>query len=142
MENLIKLKLADEAKNASKSKRVMDTFIESCKQLDASIFEPLIDEDQMFQDQDKNRFLTELKLRFDSYKARGIEQMELKLATCDGCHKGHITHEFHADGMFQFAYILQMKGDILVDIFRCNKSTNDWMDHMITRMKASRKSAD
>jgi hypothetical protein len=125
MESLIKLKLTEQAKESNKSQLVMETFIDSCIKLDASIFEPLIDEDQLFQDLDKYSFLQSLKNLFDSLKTKNIANTELKLAKCQGCQRGHITHEFYANGHFQFAYILFKEKDVLIDIFRCNFSTNE-----------------
>lgn len=125
MKNVIKLKLTTQAKELRKSKHVMDTFIKSCIHLDASIFEPLIEEGQLFQDLDKYRFLHSMKHLFDLMKVQKIEKVDLKLAKCRGCQRGHITHEFHAHGHFKFAYILYIEDDELVDIFRCNFSTNE-----------------
>jgi len=120
MEEVIKLKLTEQAKETNQSQLVMDTFIEACIKLDASLFEPLIDEDQMFQDRDKYRFLQSIKDVFDSIKAKQITQVELNLSTCNGCEMGHVSHEFYSNGEFQFAYILMMKDGVLFDIFRCN----------------------
>jgi hypothetical protein len=78
MQEVIKLKLTEQAKAKNQSQVIMDTFIEACMQLDASIFEPLIDEDQLFQDLDKYLFLHSLKQLFDSVKAKELYDMELK----------------------------------------------------------------
>ena len=48
--------------------KIKNRFIRSCLELDASIFEPLIKEDQYFQDLDKYRFLASLKEEFSSWK--------------------------------------------------------------------------
>jgi hypothetical protein len=122
MQEVIKLKLTEQAKAKNQSQVIMDTFIEACMQLDASIFEPLIDEDQLFQDLDKYLFLHSLKQLFDSVKAKELYDMELKLATCKGCEFGHVSHEFYSWGEFEFAFILSMKKGVLVDIFRCHYS--------------------
>jgi hypothetical protein len=106
----------------------METFIESCLKLDASILEPLIDEYQLFQDLDKFSFLQSLKNLFDALKKKNIANTYLKLAKCQGCQRGHITYEFYAKGHFQFAYILFMENDFLIDIFRCTFSTNEKLD--------------
>ena len=65
MENLIKLKMTEQAQAENKSLVVMNTFVEACLNLDASIFEPLIEEDQLFQDLDKYRFLQSMKNIFE-----------------------------------------------------------------------------
>lgn len=125
MEDIIKLKLTERAQELKRSEKVMDTFIESCIRLDASIFEPLIEEDQLFQDLDKYRFLHSMKQLFDYMKDQDFDKMELKIGSCQGCHMGHVTHEFYAEGLFEFAYIMYLENGVLKDIFRCNFSTRE-----------------
>ena len=62
---LIKLKVKEVAAKGDTAKRIIDSFIESCIKLDASIIEPLILEEQYFDDLDKYRFLAFLKGQFD-----------------------------------------------------------------------------
>ena len=76
MENLIKLKMTEQAQAENKSQVVTNTFVEACLNLDTSIFEPLIEEDQLFQDLDKYRFLQTMKNIFDYMKAQKIKKME------------------------------------------------------------------
>lgn len=125
MESTIKLKLTEQAKTKNKSQLIIDKFIKACINLDVSIFEPLIEENQLFQDLDKYRFLQSMKDLFDFMKIQEIQKMELKLAKCQGCQCGHVTHEFHAEGYLKFAYILLMEEDKLIDIFRCNFSSSE-----------------
>ena len=54
----------------SQSQLIINAFIESCKALDASIFEPFMEEDNVFEDKNKYLFLAELKSLFDSYKPK------------------------------------------------------------------------
>jgi hypothetical protein len=70
---LIKLKTKQETSTIDQSQLIKETFLKACKNLDASIFEPLIDEDQYFEDLDKYRFLNSMKSQFDYLKSIGIE---------------------------------------------------------------------
>ena len=68
MQEVIKLKLSQKAIEQNYSKEIAGKFIESCLKLDASIFEPLIEEDEYFQDLDKYRFLDSMKKVFQPFK--------------------------------------------------------------------------
>ncbi len=59
--------LQEEAK-IDQSQNIIDAFVESCKVLDASIFEPFMEEDTVFEEKNKYLFLAGLKVLFDSYK--------------------------------------------------------------------------
>ena len=50
---LIKLQIKKEAASGKLSDEITSKFIEACIKLDASIFEPLVNEEQYFQDLDK-----------------------------------------------------------------------------------------
>lgn len=69
LNDLIKLK----AKPESDSAYIKETFLKACQKLDASIFEPLIDEDEYFEELDKYRFLQSMKSQFDYLKGLGLE---------------------------------------------------------------------
>lgn len=71
---LIKLKVKENASKGGKSMFIKETFLKSCRELDPSIFEPLIDEEQYFQDLDKYRFLQSLKTAFEKIKQKGINK--------------------------------------------------------------------
>lgn len=45
----------------NQSENIVDAFIESCKALDASIFEPYMEEDNVFEDKSKYLFLASMK---------------------------------------------------------------------------------
>ena len=62
---IVKLKIKQENQTLRKDKEIEDKFIEACMKLDETIFEPLIDEDQYFEDLDKYRFLQTMKNVFD-----------------------------------------------------------------------------
>jgi len=119
----IKLTLKPEASSGTISEIIISNFVRACEQLDASLFEPFIDDDQYFQDLDKYRFLQAMKDEFEIAKNRGAAKMKLKMGTCMGCTSGHPTHEFwDQEGKFMFAYIVEREGEIVKDIFVCNMS--------------------
>src|SRR5690606_27758679 len=64
IDELIKLKV----KSESNSQYIKETFLKACKNLDASMFEPLIDEDQYFENLNKYKFLLSMKEQFDYLK--------------------------------------------------------------------------
>ena len=102
---------------------IKNKFIKSCELLDASIFEPLIDEDHFFQDLDKYRFLQSLKNEFDTWKQKGFTKTVLIESTCSGCHLGHKAYQFHTNNLTPaFAYIIHEEKCKIIDIFMCNQS--------------------
>lgn len=125
MQEVIKLKLSQKAIEQNYSKEIAGKFIESCLKLDASIFEPLIEEDEYFQDLDKYRFLDSMKKVFQPFKRKDKGDVTLKKGQCKGCFKGHQTHDFFFKNRFAFSYILYYKGNALYDIFICNSGTNN-----------------
>jgi hypothetical protein len=125
-ETLIKLKVKKEAANGVLANKILNQFIEACVTLDASIFEPLIEEEQYFQDLDKYRFLQSLKDEFDKVKIKGINQTRLKIGYCQGCVSGHQTHQFFGNETVpEFSYILSNKNNQIEDIFKCNMSSGN-----------------
>ena len=60
----IKLKIKEQSKTTNTCKEIKEAFINSCLQLDPSIFEPYIDEDRYFQELDKYRFLQSMESTF------------------------------------------------------------------------------
>ncbi len=119
---LIKLKVKKESATGTESERIIKYFVESCKRLDASIFEPLISEEQMFESLDKYRFLQSLKDKFDFWKNEGFTRTEMKEGTCGMCHYGEMVYEFYVnDSKIAFAYIIHNNNNNeLEDIFICN----------------------
>lgn len=122
---LIKLKIKQETSSRDNSIFVKETFLKACKNLDASIFEPLIDEDQYFQDTDKYRFLFSMKSQFDYIKREGVLEVKLVMGTCKMCFTGERVYEFYITsnvGQPAFAYNIQEYQGEIKDIFRCNYS--------------------
>ena len=121
---LIKLQVKKEAASGKLSAEITSKFIEACIKLDASIFEPLVKEDQYFQDLDKYRFLQSLKDEFEKVKLKGIEKTTPINGTCLGCEKGHSTYQFYGNKLQpEFSYIITKKENKIQDIFICNMSS-------------------
>ncbi len=53
--------------NTSYSQIIIDKFIESCLKLDASIFEPYMKEEELFEDKEKYLFLGKLRDMFNEF---------------------------------------------------------------------------
>ena len=114
------------------SQTIIDAFIASCKALDASIFEPFMEEDNVFEDKNKYLFLASLKTLFDRYKS--IEHLcsdvYLQDGICSGCQFGKTVKLFSVvlsgRKIFkdQFAYVIEKKNGILIDIYRCKLFCN------------------
>lgn len=122
LEELIKLKVKHDSNN---SQYIKETFLKACQNLDASIFEPLIDEDQYFEELDKYRFLQSMKEQFDYLKENGVVKVEIVMGTCKMCYTGERVYEFYKEpnkGKPAFAYNIQEENGSIKDIFRCNYS--------------------
>jgi hypothetical protein len=126
IEELIKLKTKQDTSSIVNSQLIKGTFLKACIQLDASIFEPLIDEDQYFEGLDKYRFLHEMKSRFDVLKGEGVKEVQLVMGRCEMCFRGAVVYEFYDQpniGKPAFSYNIQEKEGVIKDIFRCNFSS-------------------
>lgn len=120
----VKLKVKKEASTGEHAQTIIDKFIQACISLDASIFEPMIEEDQYFEDLDKYRFLASLKQQFDWSIKRGAKDISMKRGKCELCVIGHSTYEFYGNKKTpEFAYIINTKRDEVKDIFLCNASS-------------------
>jgi hypothetical protein len=122
--DLIKLKVKREAAIGGLADKITITFINACLNLDASLFEPLIEENQFFQDLDKYRILQSLKDQFEKVKAKGITKITFIEGNCLGCENGHNTHQFYGDDVRpEPSYLINKKEDQIQDIFTCNMSS-------------------
>jgi hypothetical protein len=122
---LIKLKVKNVPETNSESTFIKETFLKACQNLDASIFEPLIGEDEYFQEKDKYRFLHSMKEQFDYLKDLGVKKVHIVIGTCKMCYTGEKVYEFYVEpkkGKPAFAYNIQEKNGNIKDIFRCNYS--------------------
>lgn len=123
IETLPKLKTKKELRTPIKSKLIEDTFIRACELLDASLFEPFVEEEAYFEDLDKFRFLAKLKNTFDEVKVKGFEATKLILGKCRGCQRGVLSYEFHSKEGFEFAYLILKDENSVTDIFQCYLSS-------------------
>jgi hypothetical protein len=121
---LIKLKVKENVSKDVNATLIKDTFLKSCIKLDASIFEPLIDEEQYFQDLDKYRFLQSLKTAFKKVKTKGVSKTVMLKGKCDLCHIGHTTYQFYSNNLDrpEFIYLILEENNSIKDIFACNSS--------------------
>ncbi|MCR9228554.1 MAG: hypothetical protein NXH90_14145 [Flavobacteriaceae bacterium] len=130
MEKLIKLKVKEESSTVEQAKRIIDSFIKSCINLDASILEPMIEEGQFFDDLDKYRFLAFLRAQFDSAKAQGLKKMIVEYGRCELCVMGHKTYEFYGTKSTpRFAYVIEIVDGEAKNIFNCNASSG-WINNI------------
>ena len=124
---LIKLKAKLDGKQRPQSEIIVKSFIQSCTNLDTTMFEPYIEDDQLFDDKDKYRFLAFLKSQFDSAKKMGLTKMILKQGRCEMCLRGHKSYEFYGEeDKPRFAYVIEEKGGEIKNIFNCNASSG-WL---------------
>lgn len=122
--DLIKLEIKESASSGEMATKIISSFIQACEKLNASSFEPLIDEEQYFQDKNKYRFLQSLKDEFDRVKEKGIVITVLIMGKCEGCYLGEETYQFYGKSEIpEFSYIIRKgeRGEVQ-DIFRCNLS--------------------
>jgi hypothetical protein len=106
--------------------------MDCCKALDASIFEPYMDEDSIFENKDKYLFLADLKALFDSCKENKSIAINVSVedGTCMGCKHGMDIKIFKVKGwgrvLFSdsFAYVIEKERGVLKDIYRCNLFCN------------------
>lgn len=125
MEQLIKLKVKEESSTGEKAERIINSFIKSCINLDASILEPMIEEEgQFFDDLDKYRFLAFLRAQFDSARVQGLKKMIVKYGRCELCVMNHQTYEFYGKKSTpRFAYVIEILNGEVKNIFNCNASS-------------------
>ena len=117
-----------EIAQADHSQHIIDAFVESCKALDASIFEPYMDEENVFEDKNKYLFLASMKELFDTFKNKKAVSIHVKAedGACKGCQFGKYIKMFTVRGFgrmlftYQFAYRIEVKKGVLLDIYRCN----------------------
>lgn len=112
---------------------IIEAFIQSCKTLDVSIFEPFMEENNVFEDKNKYLFLASLKSLFESYKTKKYLCCDVFVhdGICTGCEKGKNLKIFSVilSGKVifkdQFAFIIEKKDEILMDIYRCRLFCQD-----------------
>lgn len=116
-----------EREDFNQSKKVIDKFIESCMQLDISIFEPYMHEDDVFEDKEKYMFLADLKRSFD--KIRNLTQSDFDITIenrkCNGCRLGKTVKHFEVFNnktnsyIGSFGFLIDVENGMLKNIYRC-----------------------
>lgn len=113
-------------KNREYSLALQKVFIASCLNLNASILEPYINEDDVFENKEKYLFLVELKKLFQPYQPlRSILSVRREEKTCLGCSKGKNVVQFIISSfpdnkeVFDFGFVIDTENGILKDIYRC-----------------------
>lgn len=113
--------------NTPYSQIIIAKFMESCLKLNASIFEPYMHEDDVFEDKEKYLFLAQLHSMFDEFArdTLGDFTVAVKDTVCTGCIKGQPVKHFKIINgaakkpVHQFAFMIEVKEGILKDIYRC-----------------------
>ncbi len=116
-----------EREDFSQSKKVIEKFIESCLQLDISIFEPYMDEDDVFEDKEKYMFLGDLKRSFDNIRnlAESDFNITIEDRKCNGCSLGKMVKHFEVFNnkansyIGSFGFLIDVENGILKNIYRC-----------------------
>src|ERR1700681_3524976 len=82
--------------DVNKSNEVVGKFIESCMHLDVSIFEPYMQEEDVFETKEKYPFLADLKNLFDKAKmlAGADFKVNIEIRSCKGCTLGGTVKHF------------------------------------------------
>jgi|CXWL01.1.fsa_nt_gi hypothetical protein len=126
-----------EKNDISYSDELIECFVKACTNLDVAIFEPLMHEDDVFEDKDKYRFLSSLKILFEEYRNENTVSFKVYALNdvCNGCKLGKPVKSFKIFAMKkdpitqerlfcrgQFAFLIELENGILNDIYRCNRS--------------------
>lgn len=130
-EELVHLKTKNsfqKKENLNRSEEIIHAFKNACLHLDASLFEPYMQEDDCFEDLDKYRFLASLKSVFEGIKQRTKDVLEVTMgdSVCQGCSYGKPIVIFDCCSnngnrlVGSFGYLIDMEGGILKDIYQCN----------------------
>jgi len=92
-----------------------------------------MDEENVFEDKNKYLFLASMKELFDSFKDKKAVSIDVKAkdSSCMGCQFGKYIKLFIVRGFrrmlftYQFAYRIEVKKGVLLDIYRCNYFSTD-----------------
>src|SRR5690606_39657347 len=98
-----------EQQDLNQSQLVISKFIEACISQDASIFEPYMQEDDVFEDKEKYLFLAQLKDLFAEIKSeiRIPYYMTVRDSECCGCPegKGKLVKHFEMNNMLSHKFL-------------------------------------
>lgn len=113
----------------NKSQLIISKFVETCLAMDVSIFEPYMQEDDVFEDKEKYLFLAQLKDLFSEIKSEMPVPyyVAVRDSECCGCPEGkgklvkhfELKHRLSNKVLDGFAFIIDTENGILKDIFRC-----------------------
>ena len=109
------------------SQIIIDKFIECCLKLDASIFEPYMHEDDVFEDKEKYIFLAQLHGMFDEFARDTLDDFSvaIKDTFCKGCLQGQpvkhfkVTNNLTGKPLDEFAFMIEVQDGVLKDVYRC-----------------------
>ncbi|MBA3673540.1 MAG: hypothetical protein H0W75_01040 [Chitinophagaceae bacterium] len=132
METLTHLKTSPsilQKEDRTHSKLVVDKFIEACVNLDASIFEPYMSEDDVFNSLAKYEFLAELKDLFEYSLFKTDHDFNINMTNEQYDESDTRESVLHFEVMFartilpvgDFTYCIEMVNDNLTDIYRYTK---------------------
>lgn len=130
MENKFKVQTCDpliKEDRKSQLEKEINKFLESCVDLDASIFEPYMREEDVFDDKDKYRFLADLKNLFDKTKMLAGKDFNVIIGdrNCKGCSLGRIVKHFVVVDnktnryVGSFGFLIDAEDGMLKNIYRC-----------------------
>lgn len=120
----IKLSIIKNEAEKGQLETIVKVFIESCIDLNPEKLEPLIEDDKLFDDKDKYRFLGFLKAQFDSARKIGLNKTIVKQGRCEMCIRGHKSYEFYGnESKPRFAYVIEKENGQVKNIFNCNSSS-------------------
>lgn len=113
--------------NVPYSQTIIAKFVECCLKLDASIFEPYMHEDDVFEDKEKYTFLAQLHGMFDEFARDTLDDFSvaLKDTFCKGCLQGQpvkhfkVTNNLTKIPLDEFAFMIEVQDGVLKDIYRC-----------------------
>ena len=112
--------------DVNKSQLIIHKLIESCIALDISIFEPFMNEEDIFEDKEKYDFLPEIRDYF--HEVRKVTSSNFVVtcrnSVCEGCIKNKPVKHFQVFDSNniqkrEFAFAIQIEDGILKDIYRC-----------------------
>lgn len=113
------------------SQLVIEKFIEACVNLDASLFEPYMNEDDVFNSLGKYEFLAELKDLFEYSQFKTDYNFNVNMTNEQydefDIERSVLNFEVRFAGTIlsvgDFSYCIEMENGNLKDIYRCHQKT-------------------
>lgn len=125
MSEIAKLKLLESIQTQDSTSLIKEKFISACINLDPTILEPFIDDENYFDGTDKYRFLDFLSKQMEHARRRGETTLTMKDGICEMCVPGAKSIEFYGENNHKpyMAYMFMELNGILHDIVQCNGSS-------------------